>query len=657
MVTLDVIRKDMETLLQQDNSLQSVEVNADTLDEALADAATQLDAKVSTLEYEIIERGSDGFLGLAKKPWKLKIYQNAEAAAKKKSAKTVAATGGEEVQEEEKTVDMDGLYYIRHFGEEICLKVVLPVGNGRPVDAKSIINDARRPDTTSLDESKIKELAKKGTNGAYELIGDYKHVKAGDALFVVDIAKDLLSATITATAPAMSGSEIKADQIVRSLETQGVLAGISEEKIAEFVDNPVYNTPYVVAEAIKPVDGKDAYIDYRFETDPTKLKLKANEKTGQVNFKELNQIQNVIKGELLATKIPAERGKAGKNLTGRYIEAKNGRDIKIPLGKNVELDKDGVSIIASINGRFVFENDKINVEPVLELDAVNIKSGNIDFLGTVIVKGNVEDGYDVKATGNIEINGTVGKSTLISESGDIIVSSGVFGHDEGTIKCGGSLWAKFIQSAKVEVENFIIVSDSIMNSEVTAMKRIILNGKKAQITGGHLFATEEICAKNIGSPGGGAETILEVGFDPRAKHRLEEILGQQNDLMKELEDIENNIQTLENYKKARKTLPKDKEENLKNYKDRRQQITIESEKISEEVEQIQQHLHELRVVGKVKASGTVYSGVKVYVRDVVDEVRTDVKSVTFFFEQGFIRRGKYEAPDMTDIKAPEGYSS
>ena len=463
-------------------------------------------------------------------------------------------------------------------------------------------------------------------------------------------------ATVTVTPPSLSGSEISAAQIIRQLETQGVVAGIEQDKIDEFVDNPVYNSPCEVAAAIKPQDGRDAYIVFNFETDQTKLRLRET-KDGQVNFKELNQIHNVIKGEPLAQKMPPERGKAGKTLFGRYLEAKNGKDIRLPLGKNVELDKDGVTIIASINGRVIYEAERISVEPVLELDAVNIKTGNIDFLGTVVVKGNVEDGYDVKAAGNIEVNGTVGQSHLKSEYGDIIVSQGIFGHDVGVIQAGKSLWAKFIQSAKVEVEEFCIVSDSIMNSEVTAMKRIILNGKKAQITGGHLFATEEICAKNIGSPGGGTETILEVGFDPRLKQRLAEIQDEQNQLMRELEETDNNIVTLENFKKQRRTLVKEKQEQLDNLKKRKEEITSKSEEYSTEVEQILQRMHELKVFGKVKASGTVYSGVKIYVRDVVDEVRQDAKNVTFYFENGFVRRGKYEEPDMTDIKAPEGYST
>ena len=141
------------------------------------------------------------------------------------------------------------------------------------------------------------------------------------------------------------------------------------------------------------------------------------------------------------------------------------------------------------------------------------------------------------------------------------------------------------------------------------------------------------------------------------KQRLAEIQDEQNQLMRELEETDNNIVTLENFKKQRRTLVKEKQEQLDNLKKRKEEITSKSEEYSTEVEQILQRMHELKVFGKVKASGTVYSGVKIYVRDVVDEVRQDAKNVTFYFENGFVRRGKYEEPDMTDIKAPEGYST
>ena len=86
MITLDKIRKDMKKLLDVDESLRYVDVLADTLDEALADAAVQLDTRVSLLEYEVIERGSKGFLGFVKKNWKIRAYEVTSSVTKKKKS-------------------------------------------------------------------------------------------------------------------------------------------------------------------------------------------------------------------------------------------------------------------------------------------------------------------------------------------------------------------------------------------------------------------------------------------------------------------------------------------------------------------------------------------------------------------------------------------
>ena len=294
-----------------------------------------------------------------------------------------------------------------------------------------------------------------------------------------------------------------------------------------------------------------------------------------MNFKELNRIQNVVEGQPLAQKMPAERGKGGKTLFGRYLEAKNGKDINLPLGKNVVMDSDGRTILAAMNGQVLLVGDKINVEPVMEIEGdVSIKTGNITFLGTVIVKGSVEDGFNIKASGNIEVHGTIGRCSIIAD-GNIVVSGGIMGHDEGVVLAGGSLWAKFIQNTSVTVEEYVIVADGIMNSNVTAKKRIMLQGKRASIIGGHLFATEEISAKSVGSSGGGRETILEVGFDPQLKQRMVVLVESKEALAKELEEVNLNIQTLDNMKKVRRSLSADKEENLSSLLSRREEINTE----------------------------------------------------------------------------------
>ena len=654
MVTLEKLREDMNTLLQVDKNLHFVEVNADTIDEALADAVVQLDTKLANLHYEVVEKGSDGILGLGKKPWKIMVYQ--DPATVKKTTRLASEGLFEEGEEGEvaQIVNRDGLYYIRHFKSDIMLKVLLPVGEGLPIELKDVLDEIKRPDTISFDEELVKKFVKNGTDNDYCVVGAYKHVPAGDVVIGVEVTKDEMKGSIVVSPPSMSGSEASFEMIKRAILQQGVVeACINEDKIREFVDNPVYNNPYEVAAAIEPVDGHDAYISYNFETDPKKLKAQVDEE-GKVDYKKLNNIQNVIADQPLAQKIPAERGKGGKTLFGRYLEAKNGKDIQIQLGANVKLDRDGVTIKAEIDGEVMLVNGKVTVEPIKYLDAVNVKTGDVKFVGTVVIKGNVQEGYKVEAT-NIEVNGIVDKSRL-EATGNIIVRQGIFGKGEGYVKAGKSLWAKFINDTTVEVEENVIVSDSIVNSNVTAMKNIVLRGKKAQIIGGHLMATEEICARKVGSPGGGTETILEVGVDPRAKKRLEELQNMQAKATKEYENCDLDIQTLEQQKKLRKKLPQEKEEKLKTLKERCEQISEELENMTDEINKIQEHLRDLKAIGKVKVEGDVYAGVKIYIRDVLDEVKIDTKGVTFFYDKAFSKRGPYEPPALAE-EQPDGYSA
>ncbi len=654
MVTLDQIREELQKRLSVDKELHHVEVNAFTIDEALSDAAVQLDLRSDSLEFEVLEKGSNGFLGIGKKPWKLKIYQNPDSFVKSSTDAGGNILDESGMFEKVQIESRDGLFYVRHFGSSIKLKVIAPVGNGRAVDEKEVLDVIKRADTESFDAELIHGFVQNGTDGAYETVGTYAHITAADSVVTVDVSKDEMKVTITVEPPAQSGADLTSEQIERALKNQGVVAGIDTDRINEFVDNPVYNSPYVAASAILPEDGHDSYLDYKFITDESKLGAIQDE-SGSIDYKKNNRIQNVVEGQTLAVKVLATRGKGGKTVFGHYLEAKNGKDLPVQLGQNVRFDKDGVTVVAAKNGQVHLVNGKITVEPVLNLDAVNIKSGNIDFLGTVYVKGNVEDGFDVRASGNIDIGGTVGKSKIEAD-GNIIIHQGVFGKNEGSIKCGKSLWVKFVQEMTIDVEENIIATDSLMNCKITAMKNIVVYGKKAQITGGTLFATEEICARTLGSPGGGATTTLTVGVDPRAKLKLDGLQEKQSRLASELENLQLEIDNLEGIKKTRKKLPADKESRLKLDTSRKEEIVEENKKLSEEINTIQTHLRELKAIGKVKVEGVTYPGTKIYIRDALDEVQTEVSACTFYYENTMARRGKYEPPQVDVTKGPEGYN-
>jgi hypothetical protein len=313
--------------------------------------------------------------------------------------------------------------------------------------------------------------------------------------------------------------------------------------------------------------------------------------------------------------------------------------------------------VAETNGQVLILNNKINVEPVLNIEGdVSLKTGNIMFLGTVNISGNVVDGFSVKASGNIEVKGTVGKSELDAE-GDIVVSQGVTGKGEAFIRAGKTIWSKFIENARVEAGEFVIVSDGIINSQVSANRKILCQGKRAAIIGGTLNASEEIHAKSLGSLGGASETVLCVGFDPKSKARLDVLSANLQNATRELEDVELNFSTLMNLKKQKKDFPEEKEAQLKKYGERQYVLQNEIEEIQMEILQIQDYLNTLKMKGKVSASVKVFSGVKIVIRDITEEVRTDCKATTFYLENGLIRYGKYEGPDEDMKRVPSGYTA
>ena len=89
---------------------------------------------------------------------------------------------------------------------------------------------------------------------------------------------------------------------------------------------------------------------------------------------------------------------------------------------------------------------KISVIPVIEVNGdVDLSTGNIEFVGNVIVRGSVQTGFFVKAGGDVEITGTV--SGGIVEGKDVVIRMGIIGMQNGYVSAVQDLQAKFIQNA------------------------------------------------------------------------------------------------------------------------------------------------------------------------------------------------------------------
>ncbi|MFW5684970.1 MAG: DUF342 domain-containing protein, partial [Spirochaetota bacterium] len=542
---------------------------------------------------------------------------------------------------EEESTHRDGEVFVRKTPDGIMLKVTKPVGDGARATERQAIEKLFQRVDEGIDKGRVAKVVKLA-QGEFVKVGDFEYNPSADASLSVELADGEMKAYLMAYPPGDGGADPSYDQVLSFLQMNGVTEGIDETAARRFVDDPIYRETVLIAKGVPPKNGADAKVKYSFDLDPSSITLK--ETNGRVDFKELNLVQNVVQGQVLARKEPAQRGEAGRTVTGKLIPATDGKDVALPVGKNVRLSDDGKSALAEINGQVVVTAGKIAVEPVHVITGdVNLKTGNVLFLGTVLVKGNVDDGFTVKAAGNIEVMGNVGKSTLDAE-GDIIVHQGIAGKNAGIIRAGKSIWSKFIENARVESGDLVVVSDGIMSSQVLADRKIICRGKRASIVGGQLRAVEEINAKTLGSVAG-SETVLEVGYDPKRKEKLAALELKREEFVQQLEDIKLNMGTIENLIRSGRSVSNDKKAYYQDLKEKKVAMSGEISKIDSEIQELRDYLGALKVTGRISASGTVYPGVRISIKDAFLEVRNEFKAVSFVSDKSTVKVTKYEESD------------
>ena len=189
--------------------------------------------------------------------------------------------------------------------------------------------------------------------------------------------------------------------------------------------------------------------------------------------------------KLLATIIPATKGENGEDVYGNIIKAKDGKKISIPKGKNVSISEDGSKIISMIKGEVKIIDNKINVFPIHTIEgSVDNSTGNIKFVGKVIVKGNVLTGFTIDADEDVEVYGVVEGANIISK-GNIILHRGIQGINKGELICEGDLIAKFIENCRVYAKGNI-QTEAIIHSVVYCGKKLEVLGRKGLIVGGKL---------------------------------------------------------------------------------------------------------------------------------------------------------------------------
>lgn len=298
------------------------------------------------------------------------------------------------------------------------------------------------------------------------------------------------------------GQQIAEDDVNRILAENGVVFGILPEAVKSFCVNPSRET--LCAHGVLAQDEKPGEIEYFFRTD--ECCIPEQHEDGTVDFGSLGTVQSVKKDDRLCRIVPPEPGKDGMDVTGKPLPHKKGALPPLPSGHNTTVSEDRMELRASIDGCIEYRKGILNINDTYYVRGnVDSSSGNITFAGTVVIQGDVETGYSVKAGGDIKVYGMVIGATL-KAGGGITVSKGVNGMRGGSLTADGNITARYFQNAQV-FSGCDVYADTLMNCNVEAGGIILMRGPNSSILGGKCQAGHRIYAKVLGTP---SFTLTEV---------------------------------------------------------------------------------------------------------------------------------------------------
>lgn len=448
---------------------------------------------------------------------------------------------------------------------------------------------------------------------------------------VIELRDDNMTCIGRFMPPSDKGELMTPDEILNDLKHNGVIFGVQNDAVTAFINERDYSKEYVLAVGQDAVQGQNAYIEYMFNTDlkakPTMLE------DGSVDFFNLNIINHVEEGALLARLHREVPGTYGSDVLGARIKPAEVRRLVLKFGRNITLSDDKNEIYSNCAGHVNLADGRVFVSNVMEVENVDPSVGNIEYEGNVQINGNVATNFSVHAKGNVEVRGVVEGAEIIA-GGNITIARGMNGMSRGTLKAGGNIIAQFIENSNVEAAGYV-QAGSIMHSTVLAGTEVHVDGKRGFISGGKVAATTLVEAKILGS-NMGTDTVVEIGISPTLKRRhkeLEELIDTNNKTINRAIPI---MEAAKEKYESGKGMSPDQIDNIRGLAKLVKEKSKEQRAYVAELEDLTALLSNEQK-SSVVVHDTVYPGVKVNISDVSKIIKDPVQYCRFIKDRGDVR--------------------
>lgn len=525
---------------------------------------------------------------------------------------------------------MNGYFRLVNREGASMLRLFPPKGEGKPIDVTDVVEYLTMKDYT-CDLPTLKRLVENAEKKEQELLLGNETRLPERECYKLRVGPDKMQAFAKFYAASEGGENMTAEEMIDDLKLRGIKSGIRTEAIKAFFAKREYLEEFLIAQGREPVQGKHAWIEYKFNTDKkAKPTLKED---GSVDFFHLNILNHCNKGDVLAVLHPEEPGKPGEDISGNRILPAEVRKETLKFGHNIELSKDRTMLTAQVNGHVELVEGSVFVSDELMVENVDNSTGNIEYEGNVQISGNVATNFQVKAKGDITVKGVV-EGAQLTAGGNIIIARGMNGMGRGVLKAGGNIVAKFLENVTAEADGYV-ASESILHSRVTAGGEVNVDGRRGFITGGKVCAAGSINVKTLGSEMG-ADTIVEVGTDPRQKARLNQLQKQIGEDMKLLQTVQPTLISAKQKLAKGAKLSTAQIQQIQSMAALNKQKTDAIAAANEEIEELKkQMMNTTETVVRVK--GEVYPGTRICIGDVSMVVQKTTHYCRFVRERGDVK--------------------
>lgn len=340
------------------------------------------------------------------------------------------------------------------------------------------------------------------------LDGEMLPMKAEARFF---LSNDRMNAYACLLPPENDGDGITLEEFLGDLHYEGIIYGVLQEEIPREFDFG-YLHIFPVARGKPPTAGEDGKVTELFQR---RKNMRVEVQNGsEVDFSQDVQLQPIRKGAVICLLRPPKPGTDGMDVTGQTRPCPQAASVPAPQGVNTEIGRGGQALTASVDGILYIENDLFCIHEQKIID------GNLDhFQGTLRVSGNlyiggdVDGGVNVEASGEIVINGKMGRARVTSSGGTIRVQQGIYGtRGETFLTAVSQVQSPVAEYAEIDAGTSVI-AETISNSTIRCGGTVYVMSGRGMIVDSLVQAGDSILCLRIGNLAGG-RCQCSVGYPP-----------------------------------------------------------------------------------------------------------------------------------------------